>query len=189
MWGGEYKSVSRLNQQVNLTEDNLELQWSQRRTFNLDKLIHLWGALQIKGSQLSTDQQGWGNFIFLLYSFWWSGWHPVGHRTCSRAHRKLAELSVRALNKIRSLSLVPGWERKVKFHTAPSFSNSDWQEKSLVRINLWIVTINLPSGTHCCLFFLCRDSECLFVCLILCPENLVWQLSGWEPQQYAWIEM
>lgn len=39
---GEYNCVLRLlNEQVNLTKDDLELQQPQRTTFNLDKLVHL----------------------------------------------------------------------------------------------------------------------------------------------------
>ena len=40
---------------------------------------------------------------------------------------------VRILTKVgspRSLSVVPGQERKVKFHVVHSFLNSDWQEKN-----------------------------------------------------------
>lgn len=37
-----------------------------------------------------------------------------------------------------------------------------------------------------------RDSYYLLVCLILCPENLAWQLLGWGPQIWLdrmWIEL
>lgn len=30
-----------------------------------------------------------------------------------------------------------------------------------------------------------RDTYCLLVCLVLYPENLTWQLSGWGPQNTA----
>ena len=47
---------------------------------------------------------------------------------------KLAEVGKREefLTKVsspRSLSVVPGREKKVKFHIVPSFPHSDWQEK------------------------------------------------------------
>lgn len=55
---GESNFVLRLNKQVKLTKDNLQLQRPQLRTFHIDKLIHLQGALQINGSQPSIPRKG-----------------------------------------------------------------------------------------------------------------------------------
>lgn len=55
-----------------------------------------------------------------------------------------------------------------RFHVVLSFSNSDWQEGTLVMDS-----------------FSSRSIYCLLACHTLCPDNLVWQLLVWGPQ-YIW---
>ena len=63
-------------------------------------------------------------------------------------------------------------------------------QKSQTRLNnkvfkLWLMDMaRVPTGT-----FLSQDSYCLIFCLVLCPENLAWQLSGQETQKYDKTEM
>ena len=45
-----------LKMKLIFTKDNLELQWPQWRTFNLDELVHLQNALGKKGSRTSPKQ-------------------------------------------------------------------------------------------------------------------------------------
>lgn len=52
-----------------LTKDNLELQWPLWKMFNLDKRIHLQGALDKKGSQPRTHCKGRGEIIFPSVQF------------------------------------------------------------------------------------------------------------------------
>lgn len=79
-----------------------------------------------------------GKLFFLLYSFRWPGWDLLGHPTHSGACRwypgntgtpREIRRSQQRVSSLRSLSVVPGWERKAKLHIVPSFLNSDWQEK------------------------------------------------------------
>ena len=96
----------------------------------------------------------------ILQTASWENWQKPGKR-------------VRILTKVSSpKSVEPGGERKGKFHVVPSFPNSHWLENTLV-----IDT------------FPPRESYCLLVCLILCPENLPGQLSGWGPQTYSQTEI
>ena len=112
---------------------NLELQWPEWKTFNLDKLTHLWGALEEKESWPRT-QKGRGKIIFLPlqfliiqmgpagtpFSLWslqmgsWENWWKLTKGKNSYQ----SQLS-------GSLSVVLGWERDVKSHIVPSFPNSD----------------------------------------------------------------
>ena len=77
---------------------------------------------------------------------------------------------------------VPRSPSKVKFHAVPSFPNPDWQEKNICKdyifeCDSWI------SFRHPLVVdpFSRRDSYCLLVCLVLCPESLASQLSSWGP--------
>ena len=69
-------------------------------------------------------------------------------------------------------SVERGRERKGKFHVVLSFPNSHGQENTLA------IDPFLPGNSYC-----------LLVCLILCPENLDWQLSGWGLYTYGQTEI
>ena len=58
-----------------------------------------------------------------------------------------------------SQSVVPSQERMIKCHVVPSFLNPD------------------PLATD---LFSVSVSYCLLAFLLLCPEYLAWQPSGWE---------
>lgn len=84
---------------------------------------------------------------------------------------------------------MPGWERKVKFHTVPSFENSYWQGKKRVRIrflncDLWIC-FEVSTGYDP---FSPRDSYCLLVSLALCSENLASRPLGWRTPPKIWLQ-
>ena len=50
--------------------------------------------------------------------------------------------------------------------------------------------MDLLSGTHWLLTLSIPGIELLpSFHLLLCPQNLTWELSGWEPQKYGWTEM
>lgn len=66
------------------------------------------------------------------------------------------------------ITVAPGPERKVKFQFVSSFP----------RLDPLFVDPFSPKGSHH-----------LLVCLVVYPENLAWQLSGWEPHQYGQKEV
>lgn len=67
--------------------------------------------------------------------------------------------------------MLPGRERKVKFHIVPFFPNSDWQEKNM--------------GYQSFL----SQRKLLLSCLSHFCVPGTWQLSDWGPPKYGWMEM
>ena len=90
------------------------------------------------------------------------------------------------LTKVRSLC-GSGQKRTVKFYFVPSSPNSDGRKKKMcvlvglpIEANKFALEYPLVVDS-----FSPRDTYCLLVCLVLYPENLTWQLSGWGPQNTA----
>ena len=106
-----------------------------------------------------------GKICFLLYSVWWPRWDLLGCPTfsgafwCDPGKSGRRWQRVKILTKVtfsRSLSVVLGQERKVKFPAVPSFPNSDWQEKTFLRIRSlnrdWWICFWAPIGDQSFLF-------------------------------------
>ena len=74
-------------------------------------------------------------------------------------------------SQVSQISVVPGQERKIKFHVVLSFPNSGFFDFGF----------RVPIG---CQFFSPRDSYFLLF-VSFCVENLTWQPSGWGPQNMA----
>lgn len=118
-------------------------------------------------SQPSTHQQRQkGELFFLLYSSWWPGRdllrHPIHSRAWTQDPRKIGKKLANGENSYQTqlsqmVSMLTGWERKVKYYIVPSFPNSGWRaKKKKKKIKNWIFEIwltNLLSGTHWLLIF------------------------------------
>lgn len=89
---------------------------------------------------------------------------------------------VRILIKVSSpRSLSGAWSRGRAKISCCSFPNSDWQEKIFVK--RWITTCQVAFRHPLVIdLFYPRDSCCLLVCLISCPEKLAWQPWGGAPK-------
>ena len=145
-------------------KDNLQLQRLQWRTSNyLDKLIHLWGTLEKKVSQLGIQYKGQReNYVSSSIV---SGDHDEICWDSPPAHRwhpgKCNGSQKRILTKV-----MPGWGRH-------DFPNSNWQGEKKKH---WLS-----------ISFLFRTTtDFLFLSF---SENLAWKLSCWCLPKYCQTEM
>ena len=79
-------------------------------------------------------------------------------------------------------SVAHGRERKAK---SLPFQIQICRQETSVTIRSLNCDISLLLCTHCLSIFSLPGTIIAF----LCPENLVWQLSGWMPQKYSQMEM
>lgn len=170
------------------------MQWR----INLDKFIHLWDALEKNDlGQAAVTISCKGKILFPLLQFLVTLMRPNSPPHSLQSLEMESSVSdirwqwVRIFIKISApgyLSLVSGWEKKVKYYFSfpVPVPNPDWQQKNICNKHIfelsheflfWYLIVVETSSF--------RDSYCPHVCLILCPENLALQLSGWKPSNMA----